>query len=100
MSQFRAAPWPTSLKVISLLATAVLAGVGWATWRVIPRGTRVPFAETFGTVVSTLPPLILVVALLFVVTGYEVGPSELRIRRLLWSTRVRLDGLSRAWADP
>jgi hypothetical protein len=100
MPQFRAAPWPTSLKVISLLATAVLLVVGWAAWRVIPRGTRVPFAENVGTFVAALPPLVLVGALLFVVTGYEVGPSELRIRRLLWSTRVRLDGLSRAWADP
>ncbi len=44
--------------------------------------------------------LVAVVALLFVVTGYEIGPRELRIQRLLWSTPVRLDGLSRAWADP
>ncbi len=100
MQQFRAAPWPTSLKAISLVATAVLAVVSWAAVRAIPRGTRVPFAETFGTVVATIPPLIAVVALLFVVTGYEVGLSDLRIQRLLWSTRVRLDGLARAWPDP
>jgi hypothetical protein len=100
MQQFRAAPWPTSLKVISLVATAVLAGVSWAAFRAIPRGTRVPFAETFGTVVAATFPLITIVALLFVVTGYEVGPGELRIQRLLWSTRVGLDGMARAWADP
>ena len=100
MQQFRAAPWPTSLKVISLVATAVLAGVSWAAFRAIPRGTRVPFAETFGTVVAATFPLIAIVALLFVVTGYEVGPGELRIQRLLWSTRVGLDGMARAWADP
>jgi hypothetical protein len=100
MQQFRAAPWPKSLKVISLLATAVLVGVGWAAWRVIPRGTRVPFAETVGTFVAAVPPLVLLGALLFVVTGFEVSPSELRIQRLLWSTRVSLDGLARAWSDP
>ena len=100
MQQFRAAPWPTSLKVISLLGTTVLAGVAWAAFRAIPRGTRVPVAETFGTAVATIPPLIVVVALLFVVTGYEVEPSALRIQRLLWSTRVGLDGLTRAWSDP
>jgi hypothetical protein len=100
MPQFRAAPWPTSLRVISIVATAVVVGVSYGAWRVIPRGTRVPFAETFGTFVATLPPLVLVGALLFVVTGYEIGSSELRVQRLLWSTRVRLDGVSRAWADP
>lgn len=100
MQQFRAAPWPTSLKVISLLSCAVLAGVGWGAWRVIPRGTRAPFAEQVGTFVAAVPPLVLVGALLFVVTSYDVQPSELRIQRFLWSTRVELDGLSRAWADP
>lgn len=100
MQEFRAAPWPTSLKVISIATTAILGGVSYAAWSVIPRGTRVPVAEAVGTVVAALPPLVLVGALLFVVAGYEAGPGELRIRRLLWSTRVRLDGLSRAWADP
>jgi len=100
MPQFRAAPWPTSLKLISLLGTAALAGASWGAFRAIPRGTRVPFAEAFGTGVAMIVPLVAVGALLFVVTGYEVGPSELRIQRLLWNTRVRLDGLSRAWVDP
>jgi hypothetical protein len=100
MQQFRAAPWPTSLKAISALGTAVLGGVAWASFRAIPRGTRVPFAEAFGTGVTLTILLVAVGALLFVVTGYEIGPSELRIQRLLWSTRLRLDGLRRAWPDP
>jgi hypothetical protein len=95
-----AAPWPTSLKAVSAIGTTVLVGVGYATARAIPRGTRVPFAETFGTLVSFVPPLIALVAVLFVVRGYEVGPGELRVGRLLFSTTIDLSGLSRAWHDP
>jgi len=100
MQRFPAAPWPASLKAISLLGTAVLVGVAYAVIMAIPRGTRVPFAETFGTVVAAVPPLVATIALLFVVTSYEVGPKELRIQRLLWSTRLSLGDLTRAWFDP
>jgi hypothetical protein len=100
MSRFDAAPWPTSLKVTSAAATAILAGASLLLIRAIPRGTRVPFAEAFGRLMVFVPPLIALIALLSIVSGYELGPAELRVRRLLWSTRVPLDGISRAWHDP
>lgn len=100
MFRCAAAPWPTSLKVVSAIGTAALVGTGYAATRVIPHGTRVAFAETFGTFVAFVPPLIAVGALLFVVRGYEIGPGEIRVSRLLWSTRINLAGLSSASHEP
>lgn len=100
MNRFDAAPWPTGLKVISALSTAILAGASYFLARAVPRGTRVPFAETFGTGVVALPLLIAVISLLFIVSGYEIGPGELFVRRPLWSTRISLSGISRAAHDP
>jgi hypothetical protein len=99
MDRFRAAPWPTFLKVTSLIATVVLGVAGYVTFMTIPHGTRVPFAESFGTLISFVPPLIALVAALFVVVAYELDGTDLRVRRLLWSTRVPLSGITRAWHD-
>jgi hypothetical protein len=100
MRRFDAASWPTLLKVTSVVATALLAGAGYAVVRAIPRGTRVPFAETFGTLIAFVPPMIAFGALLYVVRGYELGRAELLIQRLLWDTKVSLEGVVRAWHDP
>ena len=100
MHRFRAAPWPTALKATSFVATVVLAGVGFVLATKIPRGTAAPVAEAFGTVLAFVPPLIALGAALFVVTAYEVDGTELSVLRLLWSTRIPLSGLVRAWADP
>jgi hypothetical protein len=95
-----AAPWSTSLKAVSGIATVALLAAGIATARAVPSGTRVAFAEAFGTLVACVPPLIALIAVLFVVRSYEVGPGELRIGRLLWSSRIDLAGLTRAFHDP
>src|SRR5512140_2462212 len=100
MQRFEVAPWSTPLKVVSSIGTVVLVAVGYALFRAIPRGARVPFAETFGTLLLFVPALILAIAVLFVVTGYGLDASGLHVQRLLWSTRVGLDGLDRAWHDP
>lgn len=85
---------------MSILRTAILGGVGFALWQAIPRSTAVPFAETFGTLMMAIPPLVLWVAALFVVRGYKIAPTGLRVQCLLWATTIDLRGLSRAWADP
>jgi hypothetical protein len=100
MTRFPAAPWPAGLKATSWIATVVLGGATYALIKAVPRGTRVPFAETFGRFMAFVPLLIALIAVLFVVTAYEVEGTELRIRRLLWATRVPLGGLTRAWHDP
>jgi Bacterial PH domain len=100
MQPFAAARWPTYLKVISFLGSAVLLGIGLAAARAIPHGTHVAYAEAVGTFVAFVPPAIAFLAALFVVTGYEIGPGHLRVRRLLWTTPVSLAGLYRIYADP
>ena len=100
MVHFDAAPWPTSLKVTSLVGTLLLVVVGYFAVEAIPHGTRVPFAEAFGTLIAAVLPLVAVIAALFVVRGYDLGAQELRIQRLLWSTRIGLAGLTGATQDP
>lgn len=100
MRQFRAAPWATSLKATSFAGSAILIAVGFALAYAVPTGTRAPYAESFGFLIAWIPPLIGAAALLFVVRGYELAPGELRVRRLLWSTRIPLAGLAEVRADP
>lgn len=100
MQRFDAAPWPASLKVVSAIGTLGLLGAAVALLRVLPRGTRVPFAEAFGTFVFVVPLVILFVALLFLVRGYGLDSEELYVERLLWRTPIGLGDPTRAWRDP
>lgn len=100
MRYFPAAPWPTSLKVVSLFASILLAGIGYAAFSVIPHGTRAPFAESFGTLIAIVPIAIALFAVLFIVSGYALDGRSLRVRRLLWSTSIPLAGLRKASHDP
>ncbi len=100
MTELRAAPWPLSIRVVSLVTTLALGGASFAAWHVIPRGTRAPFAETFGTWIAFVPGIVLLGALLFVVRGYEIASDGLRIQRLLWPTYREWFGLVEAWHDP
>lgn len=45
-------------------------------------------------------PLILICCLCFTIRGYTVSGDSLLIRRLLWTTRLDLDGLMNAEARP
>jgi hypothetical protein len=97
---FSAAPWPTCLKITSLLGCALLLGVGYAAFVAIPRDTRVPFAETFGTLIAFVTPTIALTAALFLVSGYELDGRCLLVRRLLWATPVSLTGIRKTYHDP
>jgi hypothetical protein len=88
------------LRVVSAIGTGVLAVAGVALFRTLPRGTSVPFAESFGRIMAAVPLLLLAGALLFIVVSYEVDAGTLRVRRLLWSTSISLDRLEGAWCDP
>jgi amino acid transporter len=97
MERFPAAPWPTSLKAISLIGTLLLVAVGYVATRAVPPAG---FANTLGTLVALVPPAIALVAALFVVRGYSVDGARLVIWRLLWPTVIPLDTPRRVWADP
>jgi hypothetical protein len=97
VTYFLAAPWSNLLKAVSAVTTLILLGVAYGAWRAAPPAG---LAHIVGTAV---PYVVLAIALgpvLFVVVGYEVDASELRVRRLLWKTTLRLKGVNHVWQDP
>jgi Bacterial PH domain len=84
------APWSRSLIGISVSVSLLMAGI--STWiLVLERG---PWG------VGLLPVVMVVTSALFQVRGYTVGPGGLQIHRLLWITRVGLEGLKEVLRDP
>ena len=96
--RFPAAAWSTSLKVVSLLGTVALCGVSYAAYRAVPVPSG--FTHNFGLGVALVPLAVLLGAVFFVVAGYTVEGGQLRVERLVSSTRVPLSGLRRVWVDP
>ena len=95
---FSVAPWPTGLKITSVVGTVLILGAGIGAYRAIPVPTG--FTHHFGLAVAMILPAVLVGSLLFMVTGYAVEGTELYVRRLLSSTCISLQGLGRAWIEP
>ncbi len=82
---------------MSVLSTAILLGVGALLASTFPRdllGGR-PLAFSVGLIV-----VVLLGSALFTIRGYELAGSELLVRRLVWATRIPLQDLRSAWADP
>jgi len=96
--RFPAAPWPALLKWVSALGSAALLATGFAAYRAAPVASG--FTHDFGLGVALLPVALLLGSLFFIVGGYAVEGSDLYIERLVSSTRIPLDGLSKAWAEP
>ena len=94
---FNAAPWPTSLKLVSLCGTILLSAVAYVAFRVVP--TPSGFTHNFGIGVALIPVVILIGSVFFIVRGYTVAPTELSVEHLITSTRVPLSGLTRVWID-
>ncbi len=90
-----AAPWSRLLKSISVLGTILLAGIPLLILRVAP-----PLPGGLTMAVAGLPLAILAACLIYTVRGYELAGGELLIHRLLWPTRVSLDGLRSVELDP
>jgi Bacterial PH domain len=94
---FAAASWPTRLTAVSTIAPIVLFVVFFFGGRTLADD---PVGRVVKPAIFYVPFVLLIVALLFIVSGYEVDRTELRIRRLLWSTVIPLQGLTRVWYDP
>lgn len=95
--EFQAASWPTSLKVVSVLGSLLIAGVTIGAIRVIP---PFGFAYQFGIGVACIPPALILGSLLFVVQSYSVVGGHLSIQRLLWTTTIPILGIQDARLDP
>jgi hypothetical protein len=91
MKQFKA-PWSKTLMVISVLATLLCAGASYF----------VAFEARSGIASwPALLPLALVAgSALFTIRGYSVAPDAILVKRLLWTTRLKLEGLKSAQFDP
>lgn len=89
------APWSTSLKVMTAISVAILAGLPLVGVTTGPREEPIWQIAMIG-----LPLSILLGALPFMVRGYHVENSVLTVRRLGWSSRIPLDGLETAEVDP
>jgi hypothetical protein len=85
------APWALPLIISSALATTACVAVSLYVLNTADDAERWLFV---------LPLLVLFVAALFTIRGYELTPDYLRVYRLLWSTRVPLAGLQSAEYDP
>lgn len=88
---FHPAPWSRSLAGLTVLSTGICTGVAFLL------ATREGPAGRLG---AWLMVWIVGLALLFTVRGYWISGDALRVRRLLWSTRLPLSGLVSAVADP
>ena len=95
----RAAPWSTPVKVSSAVAIVLLLILAFGLPRAVVPAGQPGLAEGMRGLVFLLPFVILGASALIVVRGYEIAGGELLVQRLLWATRVPLDGLESAWAD-
>ncbi|MCB1008808.1 MAG: hypothetical protein KDB94_07920 [Acidobacteria bacterium] len=91
------APWSAVVRILSIAGTLLLGGISAFQLVALPSPPAVAWALRWAL---ALPAVILVGSALFTVRGYELAPRRLRVRRLLWSTEVPLEGLRRAWASP
>ena len=96
----KAAPWSTTVKAASAFSAIVLIGLAVGLPYALSDASHPPFADGMRGVLRLLPIVILAVAALFVVRGYELDGGDLVVQRLLWATRVPLEGLESAWQDP
>lgn len=96
MTAFRA-PWSRLLILISWGAGGLLTAIAVLEAVAIPRHLLGGWPWLAATGV---PLLIVVGCALFVVRGYALSPGTLHVQRLLWRTRIPLDGLHAAWASP
>lgn len=91
------APWSRGLKLMSALSVGVIVAVCAGILSTTPANRadwvtqRLPFV---------LPFVVLGGPALFTVRGFTLERDALLVHRLLWSTRVSLAGLARAWHDP
>lgn len=84
------APWSPLLRLVSIGVTVLMVGVSVALWIT----DQSPRALCF------LPVGVAAISVLFVIRGYTVVAGVLEIHRLLWTTRISLEGLKEVRSEP
>ncbi|MCO1335901.1 PH domain-containing protein [Microbulbifer sp. OS29] len=89
------APWSRQLLIITTLCSALLLGLPFFLASKAPS-----FPSTLYSIAIALPPAILILSAAFAIRGYAVKDKNLLILRPGWKTKIPLDGLTEAAADP
>lgn len=85
------------MTAVSLFTTLICFGASYIVWQNAQRDASAEFAAW----VALVPIVVLLIALLFTVRGYEITPDEILVERLLWRTRLQSRSrLQSAAADP
>ena len=86
------APWCSALIVVSILATALCAGITlwYHPWKATHFHEQLPW----------LPLVIALGCALYTVRGYTITPDAILVHRLFWDTRLPRAGLQSASVDP
>lgn len=92
MTRFPAAPWSLALKVISVISTVVLLGVG--IWAFYTHPVDYKSQPSVMVLLGLLAWGILLASALSVVRSYSLDGQLLRVQRLLWSTTVDLPDIT------
>lgn len=87
------APWGKSLRFVSWFCVALGFIIPGAVYLTDKNGAN-------WLMVGGLYWAIMLGAVLFVIRGYAVGPNELAVQRLFWTTRLSLLGLQSAEVQP
>ena len=95
-NRFRA-PWGLSLKIVTTLVMIWGIGLTVVLVTTFPRG-GFPYALWLAIVLA--PMFVSAGAAPFMVLGYELDGTWLRVRRPFWSDSFALDDLQRAWSAP
>jgi len=91
-----AAPWSTSLTLITYLSVGVLLSIPIFGLFNFYNGMEPGFVFAL----FVLPVAILLISALFMIRGYTISNNILYIQRLGWKTALDLAGLESAEADP
>ena len=94
MEEHFRAPWDNWVRTTTSLSALLLFGIPAVVWLTVGR------AHGDAWLLWLLPPIVLLGALPFAVTGYRLCHDELWIDRPGRTTRVSLDGLKRVEAIP
>jgi hypothetical protein len=91
------APWGTTLSIATPVGIVALLGLPVAIALVPPAGGASALVVAITAVVDLA---VLAVSVLFLIRGYRLDDRGLHVERLLWSDRIPLTELRRAWPDP
>lgn len=97
MSLAYGAPWSLRVKALTVIGTIVLLGDAGMLWFM---ARFVPGTQAFLSVVALGLLAILGCCALLTVRGYGFDTGTLLVRRLVWTTRVSLEGLRNVVQDP